>query len=421
MFDALKTIAQARAAVGAGRNAEAVRLLAELEGHPFREVHAARVALLTIAGEPAAAIAVARRHALENDPDLALTLGIAHEAVGNKAEALRYLAATNPTGPLALRTKHLAHDLANRGASLPADVMLPRDDARAIAPDHEALRVGDIDAWRAVALPVFDAMPEFLVGARELAWLGGRLRRWTGERVGHLAVMLDGGSGDALLFGRYLDRVAGFADRVTVHGPAPVMPLLAERFPALRFVWGSDLPRDIGAADAYVHALGLVDAFGMVAAEYLEATPIEREPDGMRHVGVCWRGSRANPLDHLRSVDPADLAPLLELPGIVWHSLTVPAQALPGMVEHAHELRDFRDTARLVRSLDLVVTVDSAVANLCGAMGRPDIVLLEHEPEWRWGTGEPSPWFPTLRQVRQEAAGEWRGVLEQVCGMLAPD
>ena len=148
------------------------------------------------------------------------------------------------------------------------------------------------------------------------------------------------------------------------------------------------------------------------------------EDRGFR-VGIAWKG-RMKP-DPRRSAVPGCLAVLTEIPGISWYSLQVPerngtAEELPeGLCpkDHTALLHDFSETAALMSQLDLVITIDSAVAHLAGALGRPAWLLLPYSPDWRWMLErDDSPWYPTMRLFRQPAPGAWKAVFEEVLSAL---
>jgi hypothetical protein len=145
-------------------------------------------------------------------------------------------------------------------------------------------------------------------------------------------------------------------------------------------------------------------------------------------VGLVWAGSADNARGAGRSLRLEALRPLLQLPGLTFVSLQKGAaeaelDALPEgerVVRLGRALRDFADTACAVRELDLVVTIDTSVAHLAGALAAPTWVLLSHDACWRWGLEEhATPWYPTARLFRQPAPGEWRAVAERVACELA--
>jgi hypothetical protein len=169
---------------------------------------------------------------------------------------------------------------------------------------------------------------------------------------------------------------------------------------------------------------------------YLAADPsqVERwqgrlaELTGLR-VGICWSGDprrhlpSANIIDRRRSTALAAWAPLAAVRGISLVSLQKgPAAeqlARPpgGMTIHdwTDELHDFADTAALIEALDLVIAVDTSVAHLAGALGKPVWMLNRYDSDWRWLTGrDDSPWYPSLRLFRQQQPGDWAGVIERV-------
>jgi hypothetical protein len=127
--------------------------------------------------------------------------------------------------------------------------------------------------------------------------------------------------------------------------------------------------------------------------------------------------------DHNRSIDPARLGALLATPGVRWVSLQLAANpaAFAGhdVFETHARLADFADTAATVAALDLVICVDTAVAHLAGAMGRPCWVLLPVGCDWRWREGgQTSDWYASLRLFRQAAYGDWGPTLARVADEL---
>ena len=151
-------------------------------------------------------------------------------------------------------------------------------------------------------------------------------------------------------------------------------------------------------------------------------------------VGLVWAGgqrpenSEATRLDRRRSLPLAALAPLVRVPGVQFISLQKGPRAdeaahpPPGMVLHdwTARLHDFADTAALVQSLDLVIAVDTSVAHLAGALGRPVWLLNRFDRCWRWlwDRGD-TPWYPTMRLFNQSAPDDWEGVLARVSAALA--
>jgi hypothetical protein len=152
------------------------------------------------------------------------------------------------------------------------------------------------------------------------------------------------------------------------------------------------------------------------------------DPGGRMQVGLVWAGAPTHKHDRRRSLPVELLGELADWPGIQWHSLQVGSRAadlnrlnLAGKItDWGSRFRDFGDTARVVSQLDLVISVDTAVAHLAGALGKPVWTLLPFAAEWRWMLGrEDSPWYPTMRLFRQPAPGDWMGLLQHVRAGLA--
>ena len=164
---------------------------------------------------------------------------------------------------------------------------------------------------------------------------------------------------------------------------------------------------------------------------YLHAPPasvaIWRQRLGPRarpRVGLAWWGSQ-----HIakRSVPIAALLPVLSLPGIEFHSLQKDFPAAhrdwladrPLVIDHSDALDTYADTAALIELLDLVVTIDTSVAHLAGALGGPVWVMLPYSADWRWLLDrDDSPWYPTARLFRQRQRGNWNGVVADVMQAL---
>jgi hypothetical protein len=139
-------------------------------------------------------------------------------------------------------------------------------------------------------------------------------------------------------------------------------------------------------------------------------------------VGLVWAGNPNKPLDTLRSISLSTLTPIFQVRGARFFSLQVgaAAQAHTNLIDLAPMLADFAQTAGAIASLDLVITVDTAVAHLAGAMGKPVWIMLEFIPDWRWLLDRTdSPWYPTARLFRQKTSGDWGPVIKDVGDALA--
>jgi hypothetical protein len=149
---------------------------------------------------------------------------------------------------------------------------------------------------------------------------------------------------------------------------------------------------------------------------------------GRLKVGLAWAGNPINRSDRLRSIALDTLAPLAKVVGVDFFSLlkgpsAVAAKNPPAgmrIVDWSDELQDFADTAALITALDLVICVDTAVAHLAGALGKPVWLLLPFAPDWRWMLNRSdSPWYPTMRLIRQPRPGEWEKPIQQIAGELS--
>jgi tetratricopeptide (TPR) repeat protein len=284
--------------------------------------------------------------------------------------------------------------------------------------------------------------------------LPGALRRdfaaplWDGGPIEGKTLLIhaEQGFGDTLQFCRYLPLLAQRA-RIVAEVPAPLFRLLS-CLPGLAglVVQGAALPE----FDLQCPLLSLPHRFGTTletipaAMPYLKADPALTAAwrarlaplPGLR-VGLAWAGGvrldqpELAAVDARRSIGLARLAPLAAIEGVSFVSLQkgdAAAQAAeppPGLVLHDFTagLRDFADTAALIANLDLVISVDTSVVHLAGALGKPVWLLNRFDTCWRWLLGrDDSPWYPTLRQFRQPRPGDWDGVIAAIGTALAnPD
>jgi ADP-heptose:LPS heptosyltransferase len=144
-------------------------------------------------------------------------------------------------------------------------------------------------------------------------------------------------------------------------------------------------------------------------------------------IGICWQGS-ASRTELERSFPLAQFAPLSRLPGVRLISLQtgfgVEQLADLPAVTHFNDVSDsgqrpFIEAAATMAALDLIITTDTSIAHLAGALGRPTWIALRHVPDWRWGpAGEATPWYPTARLFRQKTTGDWGGVFDAILHAL---
>ena len=143
---------------------------------------------------------------------------------------------------------------------------------------------------------------------------------------------------------------------------------------------------------------------------------------GKLRVGIVWAGRTTHANDKKRSMSLGQWQPILDVPGVSFLSLQkeipecdVAAMAADkGILSLGGELNDFSDTAALIQALDLVISVDTSVVHLAGALGKPAWVLLPYVPDWRWlYSREDSPWYPSLRLFRQNVPHDWSDPVER--------
>lgn len=312
------------------------------------------------------------------------------------------------------------------------------DDATAAHRRAIAYDANDADAHYALAWSLL-LRGDFEAGLREYEWRLARRGaarnlpgpRWGGEDLQGKTILLhaEQGFGDTIQFARYVGLVKGQGARVVLECQPELVTLLAGPAGADEVVArGQPLPK----YDVHCPLMSLPFVLGTrldsipARVPYLSADPLRtaewaeklKGGNGLK-VGVAWAGRPTYSNDRNRSMRVAELAPIARVEGVALHSLQAGAAASGAAeinaVDHSTELTDFAETAALVANLDLVVCVDTAVAHLAGAMGKPVWVMLPFVPDWRWMLDRvDSPWYPTARLFRQTRRGDWADVVRRV-------
>jgi hypothetical protein len=274
---------------------------------------------------------------------------------------------------------------------------------------------------------------------------------WDGSPLEGRTVLLhaEQGLGDTLQFIRYAPLVQQQGGKVLVKGQLPLLSVLA-RCPGIDHLVGQNSP--LPDFDVHAPLLSLPGLLRTTLATipaqipYLSADALlvehwrtglnslfpqgQAEESGKFRIGIAWQGNPQHKKDRQRSLPLTSFEPLARLPGVRLFSL----QVGPG-TEQLAEIRDrflvtdvggrfnqesFEDAAAVLKGLDLVLSVDSAIVHLAGALGRPTWTLLPFAADWRWLLGrDDSPWYPTMRLFRQKVPGDWDGVFERIVSLLS--
>lgn len=251
----------------------------------------------------------------------------------------------------------------------------------------------------------------------------------------HLLLYPDQGLGDTLMYARYVPKVAAMGLAVhlvvqkqlrslaeTLEGPVS-LHALGEELP--EFDLHTSLPTLPRLLKTRLDSIPWNGPYLSVPARVTNRAALDQALAAAagKRVGLVWQGNPSHGHDAYRSIPAEALGALAEVPGISWFSLQLPPAAeppLPGMVDLAPHLSDFADTAHALANLDLLVSVDSAVAHLAGALGRPVLLLLHRNSDWRWflERGD-SPWYPGHTLLRQARYGDWSGPVAEAAALLA--
>lgn len=295
------------------------------------------------------------------------------------------------------------------------------------------------------------ALGNFAAGWQEYEWrlrcqqFAGKVRNvnrpiWQGEELRGKTILLhdEQGYGDTLQFVRYAPLIADRGAKVILLSKPGVAALLASVPGVAQVVInGQPCPH----VDFHAPIPSLPFLFGTILetiprnVPYLPADPALIElwakrlpaPDGKTRIGIAWAGNtRPN---HDRSIDANLLSPLIASDRATFFSLqkrvegasVAAPQGMP-IRDFSAEIRDFSDTAALIANMDLVITIDTAVAHLAGALGKPLWIMLPTSADWRWLINrDDTPWYPSARLFRQTKPGDWRDVIARVANQLATE
>lgn len=258
---------------------------------------------------------------------------------------------------------------------------------------------------------------------------------WTGERLsGRLLVAREQGLGDFVLFSRFFREAAARVGELVVEVPEQLVPLYAE-MQGITPVANRCPLDELSEFTAHVPLCSLAFVLGVDETNIPSSVPYlianaERTADfkrrfaelgeGMR-IGLVWAGSPGHLLDRYRSAPPEAFAALGGIEGARWISLQKDAEPRLALdvLDLGPELRDFGVTAAAISSLDLILSVDTAVAHVAGALGKPVWLLNGFGSYWLWQLErEDSPWYPTMRLFRQSAPNDWSGLFQDVRAAL---
>lgn len=268
-------------------------------------------------------------------------------------------------------------------------------------------------------------------------WVQAAGPEWNGQPLrGTLLVLTEQGLGDTLQFSRYLAWARQRCDRVVLWCPQSLVRLM-ETVAGVDQVFAGDdchipyrahvsllsLPRIAGTT---VEQIPAPIPYLRPIAPMVNQRPLPRQTSQALAVGIVWQ-SGPHMKDAARkcmALDPLAIA--LQWPGVQLYSFQVDRSeaeadrlAAQGIVDLAPQIKDFADTAAFLAQIDLLVTVDTAICHLAGAMGKPVWTLLPYAADWRWLRDRPdTPWYPTMRLFRQSQPGSWTEPLDRVRSTL---
>jgi len=268
----------------------------------------------------------------------------------------------------------------------------------------------------------------FLAGTREHYPVD---THWNDEPIGdkHLLVHFEQGLGDTIMFSRFLPLAQRLCGKLTFECQRTLVDLLRHSFPGIDIVAEGEAPTDF---DVHLPLLTLGERLGLDETNLLGdkayLTPPYQAPlpdSGRLRVGLAWAGNPHHKNDANRSIAWKQFATLTELDEVDFFSLQVGPRAADcagsNVVSLEGQLNDFAATAAVIEQLDIVITVDTTVAHLAGALGKPTWVLLPAVPDWRWQLSRAdSPWYAQVKLYRRDTGDEgWPETLDRVKQDLA--
>jgi Tfp pilus assembly protein PilF len=256
-----------------------------------------------------------------------------------------------------------------------------------------------------------------------------------------LLLIADQGYGDVIQFSRYIPWAAQRCSGIAIACSRELQSAIAQLHPSAKiFDHWDDAPEF--AAWLPLSGLPRLAATRLdtipASVPYLKADPAKTaawaarlatlSPEGYRRIGIVWAGRPTHTNDDNRSITLRTFAPLAKLPdttlvslqkGLTQSHIGAYWERAP-LINLGPEIHDYADTMAVLESLDLIVTVDTSVAHLAGAMGKPVWIMLPYAPDWRWLLGRnDSPWYPTARLFRQSASRDWHSVVASITQELS--
>jgi hypothetical protein len=372
---------------------------------------------------------------LPNEPDGMHSLGVAQDRAGQTNEAVATLLRTMTLHPN-FPKPYMSYGAILERQSRYDEALRNFEKACALKMDYAKARAARAGAWLRIG-DYAGGWPEYEWRWRVEKFPGRRpvqgVPLWDGSDLAGKTILLyhEQGLGDTIMFARYIPLVAARGGRVVVECPPPLVDLVSQVAGVRDVVIPNGPPP---AYDVQLPLLSLPSVFRTAMETIPRDVPYLRVPedrkaawagripdDGRKKIGLCWAGGQSQP--H-RSIPTPLLAPLAQVAGVRWVSLTkepLPDHGPPplDLLDPIPDVKDFADTAAILDRMDLVITIDTSVGHLAGALGKPTWTLLARHSDWRWLLDrEDSPWYPTMRLFRQPDHGDWQSVIARVAAEL---